>query len=125
MPHQIFRFSSFFLVSLTVACAPVSEDEVIVTETIVAGSAETGAEVPVSADVDETDVSEPGLADIELCEADAFRPLIGSSIAATALPEDPLLRAFGENDIVTQDYRPQRTNILYDVGGTIIRVYCG
>ena len=115
MPHPFSRLSPFCFVALLSACAPVAEEEVIVTETIsVEGELGGGG-----------DAGEPGLADIELCDADAFRPLVGTSIAATALPEDPMLRAFGENDIITQDYRPQRTNILYDRGGTIIRVYCG
>ena len=68
---------------------------------------------------------EGSLADIELCEAPAYRPLIGSNIAATSLPAGPMLRAFALTDIVTQDYQPQRTNIVYDDDGTITRVYCG
>ena len=75
---------------------------------------------------DGEDGKEPGLADIELCDAADYRGLIGTSIAATTLPADPMIRAFGENDIVTQDYRPHRTNIVYrEKGGTIFRVYCG
>lgn len=66
-----------------------------------------------------------GLADIELCDAGDYRPLVGSPVAATTFPTGPMLRVFGFNDIVTQDYIPQRTNIVYDGGGTITRVYCG
>lgn len=66
-----------------------------------------------------------GLADIELCDAEDYRSLIGADIAATTLPADPMIRAFGEDDIVTQEYLPQRTNIVYDADGTIFRVYCG
>ena len=100
------------LLVLFTACAPV------------------GAEPPVA----EPDVAElgdggaaetKGLADIELCDAEDYRPLIGTGIAAAALPEDPRLRAYGVNDIITQEYIPQRTNIVYGTDGIIQRVYCG
>ena len=68
---------------------------------------------------------EPGLADIELCDAEEYRPLIGSNIAAVTLPAGPRMRAFSVDDIVTQEYIPQRTNVLYETDGRIIRVYCG
>ena len=68
----------------------------------------------------------PGLEEIELCDAQEYRGLIGTGIAALTLPADPMIRAFGENDIVTQDYLPHRTNIVYrEQGGEIFRVYCG
>ena len=66
-----------------------------------------------------------GLADIELCDAEDYRPLVGSPVSATSFPESPSLRVFGVNDIVTQDYVPQRTNVVYDTNGTITRIYCG
>ncbi len=66
-----------------------------------------------------------GLAEIELCDAEEYRPLIGTDVAATSFPTNPNLRVFGVNDIVTQDYIPQRTNIVSDTAGRIIRVYCG
>ena len=66
-----------------------------------------------------------GLAGIELCNAEEYRPLVGSPVSATSFPEGPSLRVFGVNDIVTQDYVPQRTNVVYGTNGTITRVYCG
>ena len=54
-----------------------------------------------------------------------LEPLIGSNIAAATLPAGPRLRAFSVDDIVTQEYIPQRTNIVYRPDGTIIRVECG
>ena len=66
-----------------------------------------------------------GLADIELCDAEDYRPLVGSDVGATSFPTGPELRVFGVNDIVTQDYIPQRTNVVYDTSRQIIRVYCG
>ena len=71
------------------------------------------------------DAKEPGLADIELCDASDYRPMIGTNFAAVTLPKGPRLRVFGENDIVTQEYIPQRTNVVFDEGGTIVRIYCG
>lgn len=62
---------------------------------------------------------------IELCDAADYRPLIGSNIAATTLPRDPMIRAYGVNDIITQEYLPQRTNIVFDTDGVIVRVWCG
>jgi hypothetical protein len=66
-----------------------------------------------------------GLADIELCDAEEYRPLIGTDVGATAFPVSAELRVFGVDDIVTQDYIPQRTNIVFDRSRRIVRVYCG
>lgn len=66
-----------------------------------------------------------GLAAIELCDAERYRPLVGSSVDATAFPTGPRLRVFGVDDIVTQDYIPQRTNVVHDDDRLIVRVYCG
>ncbi len=63
--------------------------------------------------------------DDEQCDAADYRDLVGSNVAAVTLPSGRDIRVFGENDIVTQDYRPERTNIVYDTGGKIRRVYCG
>lgn len=66
-----------------------------------------------------------GLADVELCDAEDYRPLIGTDVRATRFPASADLRVFGVDDIVTQDYIPQRTNIVFDRSRSIIRVYCG
>ncbi len=71
------------------------------------------------------DVGGGGLADIELCDAEDYRPLVGSNVDATSFPTGPQLRVFGVNDIVTQDYIPQRTNVVHDTARVIVRVYCG
>lgn len=67
----------------------------------------------------------PKLSDIELCDAREYRPLIGSSSAATTFPVSSSLRVYGENDIVTDDYVPQRTNVVSDASGRIAQVFCG
>lgn len=66
-----------------------------------------------------------GLAEIELCDASQYRPLVGQSVDATVFPEGPQFRVFGVNAIVTQDFVPQRTNVVYDASRTITRVFCG
>ena len=103
-------------VSVPVACAPSASDEVI--EVIGGGDiVDAGSEVIVK--------QGGGLADIELCDAEDYRPLIGSDVVSANLPEDPMLRVFGVDDIVTQEYLPQRTNVVYRADGTILRVWCG
>ena len=62
---------------------------------------------------------------LEQCDAADYRPLVGSNIAAVTLLNDPMLRAYGQGDIITQEYLPQRTNIVYGADGIILRVYCG
>lgn len=66
-----------------------------------------------------------GLAAIEQCDAEQYRPLVGQSVTSASFPTGPDLRVFGANDIVTQDYLPQRTNVVYDGSQRIVRVYCG
>jgi hypothetical protein len=61
----------------------------------------------------------------ELCDASAYAGMIGTNVAAATFPSDPKIRVFGENDIVTRDYIPQRTNIVHDESGIIREVYCG
>jgi len=68
---------------------------------------------------------EPALADIELCDAADYRPLIGTAVSGTTFEAGAQLRVFGVNDIITQEYLPQRTNVVYDEDGLITRVYCG
>jgi len=59
-----------------------------------------------------------------VCNADAFKDLIGQdSQAANAIP-DPK-RVLPPNSAITKDYRPNRTNIDLDATGTITRIWCG
>ncbi len=61
----------------------------------------------------------------EECNAAEYRPLIGSPVTSTVFPTGARLRVFSEADIVTQEYIPQRTNVVFDTGGQIVRVFCG
>lgn len=105
------------------ACAPTSVDDRAIV-TLPSESLPNAAPPSVDAVVEQED-AEPKLADIELCDARDYRPLIGSDVKATTFLSGPALRVFGVNDIITQDYVPQRTNVVFDDGGTITRVYCG
>lgn len=96
------------------ACAPTSVDDR-------ASQTVPDAEPPGI----EGETGEPKLGDVELCDARDYRHLMGSDVAATTFPTGARLRVFGVNDIVTQDYIPQRTNVVYGENGAITRVYCG
>ena len=100
------RFVLIGLTTFLAACAV--EEEVII-------------EIPVEDVVEEEEI--PAL---EQCDAADYRPLIGTEIAAALTPgDDPMLRVYGAGEIVTQEYLPQRTNIVFDGDGLIQRVYCG
>jgi hypothetical protein len=92
------------------ACGPLpAEDEpAIVTE-------------PVEVEV-EAEEAPPVL---EQCDAADYRPLIGTPRAEAAMSPGERLRVFSVNAIITQEYLPQRTNVVFGDDGLITRVYCG
>ncbi len=59
------------------------------------------------------------------CDEDTYKPLVGQLAGGRQFPVGPRLRVFGTNDIITQELVPQRTNIVVDDSGKIVRVYCG
>ncbi len=61
----------------------------------------------------------------EQCDADDYRGLIGVAVAEADLGAAERLRIYGEGDIITQEYLPRRTNIVYDARGIVRSVYCG
>ena len=61
----------------------------------------------------------------EQCDAEDYRPLIGTPAAAATLPQNEFFRAYGETDIITQEYLPRRTNVVYGADGIIKDVFCG
>ncbi|MBT8413196.1 MAG: hypothetical protein KJO30_02600 [Boseongicola sp.] len=103
---MIYRLGAVVLV-LT-ACGPVPPEEApaIVTEVV------------------EPEVPEAPPA-LEQCDAADYRPLIGTPLADAAIASGERLRVFSVNDIITQEYLPQRTNVVFDGEGLITRVYCG
>ena len=93
----------------------------------------TGCEAPNDVAVEVVDFDESAVLAEEAanaglpeeCDAAEYRGFIGQNIAAVTVPTGPMLRAYGETDIITQDYLPQRTNIVYSAEGIILRVTCG
>ena len=66
---------------------------------------------------------EPDL--FEECDAQSYRGLLGTQIADASVNEGPQLRVYAETDLITQEFLPQRTNIVTDDAGIVTRVYCG
>lgn len=66
------------------------------------------------------------LGGVELCDAPSYRPLVGQPVSAATFPAGPKLRVYSDSDVVTQEYMPNRTNVVYDdTTGLILRVFCG
>ena len=63
--------------------------------------------------------------ELEQCDADLYRGLIGTPVATAALPRGEMLRVYGVTDIVSQEYLPQRTNVVVGTDGLIQQVACG
>ncbi len=106
------------LLACLTACAPAAPDDREASDT-----SGTGGDRALPGPSEQ--VGGEGLAAIELCDAKDYRHLVGSNVAATSFPVSSSLRVFSVNDIVTQDYIPQRTNIVHETSGKIVRVYCG
>lgn len=71
------------------------------------------------------DTPEDDLVGVELCDAKKYRPLVGTPVSAATFPVGPRLRVYGIDDVVTQEYLPNRTNVVHDRNGVILRVFCG
>lgn len=69
-----------------------------------------------------TPVPDPGA---EGCRPGDYQGLVGAPLAAVTLPAGADIRVIQPGDMVTQDFRPGRTNIEVDESGIITRVYCG
>ncbi|NND20673.1 MAG: hypothetical protein HKO14_01175 [Silicimonas sp.] len=66
------------------------------------------------------------LGGVELCDADFYRPLIGRPYTDVTVPGGPKLRVYSSTAVVTQEYLPDRTNVVYDDRtGRILRAFCG
>ena len=94
---------------------------------------ETGPDAPSPAQPIETPdeieaqpiASEPVVDTSAQCDEDRYKSMVGQAAGGMQFPVGPSLRVFGTNDIITQELVPQRTNIVVDDSGTIVRVYCG
>lgn len=62
------------------------------------------------------------------CHPSAYQRLVGHSVTRVLAGEvqpGPLVRVFGPGAILTDDFNPNRVNIVADDGVTVSRVYCG
>lgn len=72
------------------------------------------------------DAPKGSLGGVELCDADAYRPLIGQPYTAITTPEGPRLRIYSDTAVVTQEYLPNRTNVVFaERSKKILRAFCG
>jgi len=110
------KYVCLLALMISAACAPVPDD----TSGIV--DITDGPELPTTP----VAASNPGGSpDAEECDAETYRPLLGTPAADTVFPTGERLRVYSEADIVTQEYIPQRTNVVFDSSGRINRVFCG
>lgn len=63
--------------------------------------------------------------ELKPCRATGLIDTIGQPLAAieSRLPADA--RVVSVNGIVSQDYRPERTNVVFDEAGNVVRLWCG
>ena len=72
------------------------------------------------------DAPEGSLGGEEQCDAADYRPLIGTPYTDAIFPSGPKLRVYSTADLVTQDYLPDRTNVVFnEETSLIIRAFCG
>ena len=89
-------------------------------------TAEVGVDPEVAEEpIVEGEVAEEEPAVTEQCDAEDYRPLIGTAVAEATFPDGPMLRVYAEGDIITQEYLPRRKNIVHNARGVIQNVYCG
>ncbi|MBX9747239.1 MAG: serine protease inhibitor [Hyphomonadaceae bacterium] len=102
------RASLFALALLAAACTPPADTppEEPVVETPVAPT--TAAEATAR----------------DTCGGAQYRTLIGTNFAAVTLPADSGIRIIQPDTAVTDDFRPDRINIIVDAGGIITAVEC-
>ena len=58
----------------------------------------------------------------DTCGASAYAQLVGQNIAAVTMPAS--VRTIAPDSVVTQDFRPDRLNIIGDAQGVIQRLEC-
>ncbi|WP_136636422.1 I78 family peptidase inhibitor [Pseudooceanicola onchidii] len=61
------------------------------------------------------------------CRPSAYKALVGKSLgtAEQTIAEGPKVRIFGPGAILTDEFNPERVNIVSDDGKIVTRVYCG
>ena len=62
--------------------------------------------------------------DQDTCGAARYRELVGSNVAESPLSESADARIVAPDSIVTQDFRPDRLNVIVDADGRITSLEC-
>jgi hypothetical protein len=76
-------------------------------------------------EVDMSELDEDG-AEARECAADQYQMLVGqpgTEVHTPSLPQPH--RIYGEGDMVTMDYRPERLNVVIGGNGEVMEVKCG
>lgn len=105
---MIIRASFLSLALLAAACTP---------------PAETPPEEPVA----ETPAMPQTAAEAtaqDTCGGSQYASLVGQQLAAVTLPAEANIRLIQPDTMVTQDFNPERTNILVDASGVITSIEC-
>ena len=103
---MFFRLGALLVLLMACGPVPVEDEPAIVTEVV------------------EPEVPEVPPA-LEQCDAADYRPLVGTPLSDALIVSGERMRVYNVNDIITQEYLPQRTNVVFDAEGLISRVYCG
>src|SRR5687768_12709715 len=115
------------------ACTDAPEDPVSAAARSPDTPVSTTSEPQRSANADEPPLSSPlGPATPSDCNAPRAEPFVGrradaatrTDLAAAVAPI-AAVRWVGPGDATTEDYSPQRLNVMLDVGGVIRSVHCG
>lgn len=60
----------------------------------------------------------------DTCGAAQYSALVGAPLAAASFPADSGIRIIQPDSAVTQDFRPDRINVIVDASGTITSIEC-
>jgi hypothetical protein len=60
----------------------------------------------------------------DTCGASQYQAMIGTNIAAATFPADAGIRVIQPDTPVTQDFSPQRLNVIADANGVITSLEC-
>ncbi|OQW57520.1 MAG: hypothetical protein A4S17_04740 [Proteobacteria bacterium HN_bin10] len=60
----------------------------------------------------------------DTCGAAQYAGMIGSNIAAVTFPAESGIRIIQPDSIVTEDFRPERLNVIVDANGAITALQC-
>ena len=93
---------------LTAACTPSSEPPANAPPSAAAPPPGTAAEATAE----------------DTCGADRYRDLIGSNVDETTLRDNTDARIIAPDSAVTQDFRPDRLNVILDADGRITSLEC-